>query len=204
MANISRIGFGQVEENHLSARRTGQIYAQLPAYIDPQKGTEGHTDTSIKLLENGQFAKYDGANGCVNFTGEGEWLLVLNEVKLYDDEWRESHKDFALETKNFTDEEMTPRLFKTNVGDRFTTNCLKQAGAKGAVTTMEEYSYGDHLIVDTTGYLKKDTKTGTSWDTTTGMIWEVIRPFNDTDLTNTTSKATMPDGQPAVKIQRIQ
>lgn len=31
MATIKRIGFGQVEPNHLSAQRTGQIYAQLPA-----------------------------------------------------------------------------------------------------------------------------------------------------------------------------
>ena len=31
MAQIKRIGFGQVEPNHLSAQKTGQIYAQLPA-----------------------------------------------------------------------------------------------------------------------------------------------------------------------------
>ena len=30
MAKIERIGYGQVEPNHLSAQRTGQIYAQLP------------------------------------------------------------------------------------------------------------------------------------------------------------------------------
>ena len=28
---IKRVGFGQVEPNHLSAQRTSQIYAQLPA-----------------------------------------------------------------------------------------------------------------------------------------------------------------------------
>ena len=33
MATIKRIGFGQVEPNHLSAQRTAQIYAQLPAHI---------------------------------------------------------------------------------------------------------------------------------------------------------------------------
>ena len=31
MATIKRKGFGQVEPNHLSAQRTGQIYAQLIA-----------------------------------------------------------------------------------------------------------------------------------------------------------------------------
>ena len=73
---ISRVGFGQVEPNHLSAQRTSQIYAQLPA------------DDSIKILENGQFVKYDYAAGKVDFVGKGEWMMVFNEVKLYDD-WRE-------------------------------------------------------------------------------------------------------------------
>ena len=47
MATIKRMGFGQVEPNHLSAQRTAQIYAQLPANKD------------IAILENGQFVKYD-------------------------------------------------------------------------------------------------------------------------------------------------
>ena len=75
-ANYVEFGYGQVEPNHLSAQRTGQIYAQLPA------------DPSIEMLEQGQFVKYDyAANGndvgLVNFTGEGEWMLVYNEIKLY-------------------------------------------------------------------------------------------------------------------------
>ena len=75
-ANYVEFGYGQVEPNHLSAQRTGQIYAQLPA------------DPSIKMLEQGQFVKYDyAANGndvgLVNFTGDGEWMLVYNEIKLY-------------------------------------------------------------------------------------------------------------------------
>ena len=55
---MKRIGFGQVEPNHLSAQRNGQIYAQLPAHI--KKG-EDDAD-SITLIENGQFMKYDYAN----------------------------------------------------------------------------------------------------------------------------------------------
>ena len=75
-ADYVEFGYGQVEPNHLSAQRTGQIYAQLPA------------DPSINMLEQGQFVKYDyAANGndvgLVNFTGEGEWMLVYNEIKLY-------------------------------------------------------------------------------------------------------------------------
>lgn len=77
-AKYVEFGYGQVEPNHLSAQRTGQIYAQLPA------------DPSIQILEQGQFVKYDyAANGngigLVDFTGAGEWMLVYNEIKLYRD-----------------------------------------------------------------------------------------------------------------------
>ena len=70
-AKYVELGYGQVEPNHLSAQRTAQIYAQLPA------------DPSIEILEQGQFVKYDYAAGLVNFTGAGEWMLVYNEIKLY-------------------------------------------------------------------------------------------------------------------------
>ena len=80
-------GYGQVEPNHLSAQRTGQIFAQLPA-----------VDT-IDLLENGQFAKYNYADGVVDFAGEGEWMLVFNEVKVYRDFQRDC--DFAMVKDNY-------------------------------------------------------------------------------------------------------
>ena len=70
-ASYVEYGYGQVEPNHLSAQRTAQIYAQLPA------------DSKIDVLEQGQFVKYDYASGLVNFTGKGEWMLVYNETKLY-------------------------------------------------------------------------------------------------------------------------
>lgn len=75
-AKYVEYGFGQVEPNHLSAQRTSQVYAQLPANKD------------IEVLEQGQFVKYDYAThtngiGEVNFTGAGEWMLVYNEIKLY-------------------------------------------------------------------------------------------------------------------------
>lgn len=75
-AKYVEFGYGQVEPNHLSAQRTGQIYAQLPAKSD------------ISILEQGQFVKYDyAANGndigLVDFSGAGEWMLVYNEIKLY-------------------------------------------------------------------------------------------------------------------------
>lgn len=70
-ASYVEYGYGQVEPNHLSAQRTAQIYAQLPA------------DSKINVLEQGQFVKYDYVSGLVNFTGKGEWMLVYNETKLY-------------------------------------------------------------------------------------------------------------------------
>ena len=170
---IKRVGFGQVEPNHLSAQGNRQIYAQLPLKSD------------INILENGQFMKYDYANNEVNLTGDGEYMLVLNEVKVYDE--RETYKDFAMIKKNYVGGEIYPRLFKTNVGDIYTTNCVGGANSsKTAVYAGINLSVEDKLVVDTsTGYLVKDNSAST------GMIWQVIKVY------------TMPDGQPAVKIQRI-
>ena len=175
MAKIERIGFGQVEPNHLSAQGNRQIYAQLPC------------DSDIEILENGQFMKYDYANGKVGLTGDvAEYFLVLNEVKVYDE--RDSYKDFAMIKSNYVGGEIYPRLFKTNVGDVYTTNCigLGNTDKNAKVTYDEDLESGDKLKVDTsTGYLVKDNSVST------GMIWQVVKVY------------TMPDGQPGVKLQRI-
>ena len=101
MATISRKGFAQVEPNHLSGIVTGQILAQLP--VD--------TATMGTVIENGRFAKYDYATGKVNLTGAGEWMLIYNEEKLYD-ERKQHHKDFAMIAGNYTDGEIVPRLIQ--------------------------------------------------------------------------------------------
>ena len=212
-------GYGQVEPNHLSAQRTGQIYAQLPAASD------------IAALENGQFVKYDYKAGEVNFEGKGEWMLVYNEVKVYRDYQRDC--DFAMIANNYEarvyspitgayekDEEgnvivtgpdwtaavaaadpyevdstaapmkgkifegpammdgkkMVPRVFKTNVGDIFTTNTINE-------TTLV---LGDELVVGDDGYLTK-----TAGENAGTMKWQVVKVY------------TMPDGQPGAKIMRI-
>lgn len=165
MALLVKEGFGQLEPNHLSAQRNGQIYAQLPC------------ESSMEVLQNAQFVKYDYAEGEVNFTGEGEWMLVYNEVKLYDP--RHSYKDFALQKKNCVGGEMVPRVMKTMVGDIFTTN-LVDLKDKGAA-----FDVGDKLVVGTTGILEYSAAPGA------GMVWQVAKVY------------TMADGQPAVKIQRI-
>ena len=166
MALLVKQGFGQLEPNHLSAQRNGQIYAQLPC------------ESSIEVLQNAQFVKYDYAKGKVSFTGAGEWMLVFNEVKLYDP--RHSYKDFALQKKNCVGGEMVPRVMKTMVGDIFTTNLVD---AKEKDTTL---AVGDKLVVgESTGILEYSAAPGA------GMVWQVAKVY------------TMADGQPAVKIQRI-
>ena len=165
MALLVKEGFGQLEPNHLSAQRNGQIYAQLPC------------ESSIEVLQNAQFVKYDYAKGKVGYTGEGEWMLVYNEVKLYDP--RHSYKDFALQKKNCVGGVMVPRVMKTMVGDIFTTNLVD---AKEKDTTL---AVGDKLVVGTTGILEYSAAPGA------GMVWQVAKVY------------TMADGQPAVKIQRI-
>lgn len=240
-ASFVEYGYGQVEPNHLSAQRTGQIYAQLPA------------DKNIDVLEQGQFVKYDYANGLVNFTGKGEWMLVFNEIKLY----REHQMDceFALikdnyqariyspydgvngmeevrqsryyngvdadgndsitigdKTYKFDDvtaapdmyelhynedpykilgpykearmpegTTMVPRVFKTNVGDHYTTNFvnLDLAAAK-------EDLLGKVLAPNAQGILSE------AAEDAAGMLWEVVKVY------------TLPDHQRAVKVMRIQ
>ena len=162
MAKITKIGYGQVEPNHLSAQRTGQIYAQLPAA------------DSIKVLENGQFVKYDYANEKVNFDGEGEFMLVLNEVKLYD--VKETCKDFRMVKENCAGGVMVPRVFKTNVGDIYTTNMVDSKIDMVAGTT--KLAPGADGILTTAGEGAE-------------MIWKVVKVY------------TLADGQAAVKLQRI-
>jgi len=208
-------GYGQVEPNHLSAQRTGQIYAQLPAAAE------------IKMLQNGQFVKYDYANGVVDFEQEntGEWMLVYNEVKVYRDFLGDA--DFAMinrnyiakvynpvggddidlgPTRNYDDivapadpyevdstekpfahswskaapgmmpegTRMVPRVFKTNIGDIFTTNLVDE----------EELELGDILAPRAAdGILVKDDSSD--------MKWQVVKVY------------TMPDHQKGVKVMRI-
>ena len=222
MANFTRNGYGQVEPNQLSAQKTGQIYASL------------RLDEEVNVLQNGEFMYYDYANGTVNAgktAGEGtvatkgEPMLVFNEIKLYEPFWRTSYKDFAMirvNNVNPTTGEVTPgenyvtsglvteaygdgattapvyvdpahteysyrmkgfapRLFKTNVGDIYTTNMVK---------TGVEYKVGDTLTP-----VKNDSSKTLVLEKTTapvGMLWQVVQVY------------TMPDGQPGLKLQRVQ
>ena len=187
---MKRKGYGQVEPNHLSGIVTGQIYAQLPAHV--KVGQTGAA--TIEQLEQGQFAKYDYAAGEVNFTGDGEFMLVYNEEKLYD-ERKQSHKDFVYKVDDFTDGKMYPRLIKTNIGDIFTTNTFEANTSDTVETTGVAIAEGNYLTPGTTGFLeviKSGGSAASSLSGVTGMAWKVVKIY------------TMPDGQQGVKIQRVQ
>ena len=186
--SIQRIGYGQVEPNHLSAQYTGQIYAQLPAMKVTGTGTSATTEP-IDILENGQFLKYNYADGRASVDGDGEWMLVYNEEKLYDDRFQ-SHKDFAMKADEMSDKTIYPRLLKTNVGDIFTTNTFK-TNATGMNTKLSDndaisLSVGAKLVVGNDGFL------AIAGENPTGPIFQVVKEY------------TLADKQNAVKIQRIQ
>lgn len=215
-ATFVTYGYGQVEPNHMSAKRNGQVYAQLPAA------------KSIELLENGQFVKYDYAKGVCDFNGAGPWRMVFNEVKIYED--RETDADFAMikdrynarvyspigQTKSdlktvldYTGEavrEGSNVAFKKEV-ETFNYPQLMPDGTKmvprviavpnGDIWTTNtikaeagSLSVGDQLKIDTDGYLTKDEgKTATGGDEDPKFV--VVKVY------------TMPDLQPGVKVQRI-
>ena len=209
---FTRVGYGQVEPNQLSAQKTGQIYASLPL------------DDKVKVLQNGEFMYYDYASGKVtadpkNAKAPGEPMLVFNEIKLYEPFWRTSYKDFAMirvgdnyVTSKLATEKygsgssntgatitpahteygyrmngIAPRLFKTNIGDIYTTNMV-DLGNNDKV-----YAVGDFLAP------KKNaesntlvlTKVESDSSDTEAMLWVVAQVY------------TMPDGQDGLKIQRV-
>lgn len=127
----------------------------------------------ITILENGQFVKYDYAAGEVNFDGAGAWMLVYNEEKLYD-ERHQMHKDWAQKVEDSYDGKIYPRVFGIVAGDIFTTNTFKD---------NETLTVGDDVVPGTDGFLTE----GSTGD----LVFRVVKEY------------TLPDGQPAVKLQCI-
>ena len=143
------VGYGQVEPNHLSAQRTAQIYAQLPA------------DPAIEILEQGQFVKYDYAAGLVNFTGKGEWMLVYNETKLY----REHQLDceFAMKKGNYQARVYSPLDGTKSAEEMYGPTRFLQGNRErwnGSEFVEEKFKIGDQevgaLPVFEGGEVKKD------------------------------------------------
>ena len=133
-ASYVEVGYGQVEPNHLSAQYNGKIYGQLPANKD------------IKILEQGQFAKYDYENGEVNFTGDGEWMLVYNEIKLY----REFQRDceFAMIKGNYSARVYSP-VDEGTTNDEYGPTRFWQGNNPNAIGVKKEVK--DGKVVTTVG-----------------------------------------------------
>ena len=200
MANFSRVGFGQVEPNHLSMQKTAEMKAQATA------------EASVEILENGQFVKYNAAKGAnfgevkpaADFSPMGEWYMVFNEVKTYDDFWRESYKDFAMIKENYTPGnatithdgvgpfpgQMIPKVVKLNIGDSYTTNCIGLGNTSG----KKKVEYAKEIAAE--AILCPNKKTGylvlsTDEDADTEYQLQVAKVY------------TMPDGQPGLKLVRV-
>lgn len=225
---FTRIGYGQVEPNQLSAQKTGQIYASLPL------------DTAVDVLQNGEFMYYDYQTGKVSATdstGVAEPMLVFNEIKLYEPFWRTSYKDFAMIRVNHTD----PTTGTVTKGENYVTSNLATQGygdgadnvgvvpsttnPPSAANTTGHTEYPYHMD----GFAPRLFKTNIGDIMTTNMVktgssvtyavGDKLVPVKNTttntlqlekDNTATTGMIwvvvkvyTMPDGQDGLKLQRV-
>lgn len=202
MADFTRNGYGQVEPNQLSAQKTGQIYASLPLdanvkvlqngefmYYDYASGKVSADDSTgvaepmlvfneIKLYE--PFWRTSYKDFAMIRVGDNYVTSKLATA---------GYGDGAETTGVAADPEHTeygyrmdgiaPRLFKTNVGDIYTTNMVKVG---------VEYKVGDVL----SPVKNADTKTLQLEIAADGkMKFVVVKVY------------TMPDGQPGLKLQRV-
>lgn len=204
---FTRNGYGQVEPNQLSAQKTGQIYASLPLasdvdilqngefmYYDYKSGTvtaDGKGEpmlvfNEVKLYEPFWQTSYKdfamirvGDNYVTSrlaTAGYGDGAETEGVASAHSD-WQAGYRMNGI----------APRLFKTNIGDIFTTNMVETGNE---IT----YSQGDTLK------LKKVPKAA---DKTGNTL--VLSKTGDIDaLEFVVAKVyTMPDGQQGLKLQRI-
>ena len=204
---FKRNGYGQVEPNQLSAQKTGQIYASLPLasdvdilqngefmYYDYKSGTVTANGKGEPMLVFNEVKLYEpfwqtsykdfamirvGDNYVTSrlaTEGYGDGAETEGVASAHSD-WQAGYRMNGI----------APRLFKTNVGDIFTTNMVET----GASIT---YSQGDTLK------LKKVSKAA---DKTGNTL--VLSKTGDIDaLEFVVAKVyTMPDGQQGLKLQRI-
>ena len=204
---FTRNGYGQVEPNQLSAQKTGQIYASLPLasdvdilqngefmYYDYKSGTVTANGKGEPMLVFNEVKLYEpfwqtsykdfamirvGDNYVTSrlaTAGYGDGAETEGVASAHSD-WQAGYRMDGI----------APRLFKTNVGDIFTTNMVET----GAEIT---YTQGDTLK------LKKVSKAA---DKTGNTL--VLSKTGDIDaLEFVVAKVyTMPDGQPGLKLQRI-
>ena len=199
---FTRNGYGQVEPNQLSAQKTGQIYASLPLasdvdilqngefmYYDYKSGTVTADSTvggepmlvfnEVKLYE--PFWQTSYKDFAMIRVGDNYVTSRLATAGYGDGAETEGedptpgHSDWQA---GYRMDGIAPRLFKTNVGDVFTTNMVK---------TGVEYHVGDVLTP-----VKNSATNTLQLEVGTGNIEFVVAKVY-----------TMPDGQDGLKLQRI-
>ena len=206
---FTRNGYGQVEPNQLSAQKTGQIYASLPLasdvdilqngefmYYDYKSGTVTADGKGEPMLVFNEVKLYEPFWQ----TSYKDFAMIRVGDNYVTSRLATAGYGDGAETKGVTPnpghsdwqagyrmDGIAPRLFKTNVGDIFTTNMVET----GSDIT---YSQGDTLK------LKKVSKAA---DKTGNTL--VLSKTGDIDaLEFVVAKVyTMPDGQPGLKLQRI-
>ena len=206
---FTRNGYGQVEPNQLSAQKTGQIYASLPLasnvdilqngefmYYDYKSGTVTADGVGEPMLVFNEVKLYEPfwqtsyKDFAMIRVGDNYVTSRLATAGYGDGAETEGvapnpgHSDWQA---GYRMDGIAPRLFKTNVGDIFTTNMVET----GADIT---YTQGDTLKLKRVD--KAADKTGNTL---------VLSKTGDIDaLELVVAKVyTMPDGQQGLKLQRI-
>ena len=206
---FTRNGYGQVEPNQLSAQKTGQIYASLPLasdvdilqngefmYYDYKSGTVTADGKGEPMLVFNEVKLYEPFWQ----TSYKDFAMIRVGDNYVTSRLATAGYGDGAETKGVTPnpghsdwqagyrmDGIAPRLFKTNVGDIFTTNMVET----GASIT---YSQGDTLK------LKKVNKAADK----TGNTLVLSKDGTIDALEFVVAKVyTMPDGQPGLKLQRI-
>ena len=170
-------GFGQVELNQVSFRRTGRIEAQCA--LDA-------TDFASVPAENGMLLAVDRVNRTVKFPTDDSMPIALNYTTehMYD-ERANALKDFKLERGTFL-----PRLGFLSVGELFTTNCICMDDSEFANAEALETAAD---AIDTTPLYGGISAMGaikvSATEPASGPVLLVVE------------KTTMPDGQFALKFQ---
>ena len=206
---FTRNGYGQVEPNQLSAQKTGQIYASLPLasdvdilqngefmYYDYKSGTvtaDGKGEpmlvfNEVKLYE--PFWQTSYKDFAMIRVGDNYVTSRLATAGYGDgaetegDDPTPGHSDWQA---GYRMDGIAPRLFKTNIGDIFTTNMVE---------TGDEITYSQGDTLKLKKVVKAADKTGNTL---------VLSKTGDIDaLEFVVAKVyTMPDGQQGLKLQRI-
>lgn len=204
---FKRNGYGQVEPNQLSAQKTGQIYASLPLasdvdilqngefmYYDYKSGTVTADGVGEPMLVFNEVKLYEpfwqtsykdfamirvGDNYVTSrlaTEGYGDGSETTGVTSAHSD-WQAGYRMDGI----------APRLFKTNVGDIFTTNMVE---------TGDSITYTQGEVLKLKKVAKAADKTGNTL---------VLSKTGDIDaLEFVVAKVyTMPDGQQGLKLQRI-